>query len=435
MNLQLSAWYLLALSIPVLIIGEWTRRRISWLDHYNIPMPVVGGLLISFLFLTINLSGTASIKFFNKVDAAWWTWLVTPEPEWIKQPEKGINLPFLIGFFTCIGLNATWGVLRKGSWQIPIFLMISTTLAVMQNALGVTLARAMGENPLLGLICGSLSLTGGHGTALGFADTLVKAGFAQAASVGAAAATFGLIFGSLVGGPLASRLIKCHDIKTPKALGTDRMTDDEAHMIEENLNEPGIIDSMRALAQQGRRALFHLLLLAFLIKGGAWISWGLQQAGLVFPAYMGALVLGLAVRNTLELCGCQWIDSALVNQIGGVLLAIFLAMAMMSLDLLELATSALPMLVILLSQVLLISLFAYFITYRFMGRDYDAAVMASGLCGFGLGATSNAVANMNSIAHRFGPAHRAFIIVPTVGGMFVDITNAINITWFINWLG
>lgn len=434
MMLQLSAWHLLAWSIPVLIAGEYLRRRIPCLGHYNIPVPVIGGLLVSLIFLAINLSGAASLRFFNTIDAAWWTWLVTPESEWMTRPEKGINLPFLIGFFTCIGLNATWVVLRKGSWQIPLFLIIATVLAVMQNALGVVLAKAMGENPLLGLICGSLSQTGGHGTALGFADTLAKAGFSQAASVGAAAATFGLIFGSLVGGPLASRLIKKHRIQTPNASSAEHVTADEAKLIEENRNEQGIVNGIRALAQQGRYALFHLLLIAFLIKGGAWVSWGLQQAGFIFPAYMGSLVLGLAVRNILDLCGCHWIDSKLVNQIGGVLLSIFLAMAMMSLNLMELAASAMPMLVILFSQVLMLLLFVRFVTYPLMGRDYDAAVMASGHCGFGLGATPNAVANMDSVTRRFGPAHRAFIIVPTVGGMFIDITNAINITWFINLL-
>ena len=434
MTLSLSAWWLPVLAIPVLLLGEALQRRCRVFERYNIPVPVIGGMALCLILLALDLCGLISLGFQTKVDAAWWTWLVTPEPEWTTRPTKGVNLPFLIGFFTCIGLNATWNVVRKGSWQVPIFLGAATLLAVMQNFLGVGLAKLMGESPLLGLICGSLTQTGGHGTALGFADTMERAGFHSAATVGAAAATFGLIFGSLIGGPTAGRLIRRNDLKPAPSKPADERSaaGAESALVEIARHEPGILSGIRALAAQGKKALFHLLLLAALIKIGAWASWGLQQAGLVFPAYMGALLAGLILRNVLDRLGKPWIDSHVIDLTGGVLLGIFLAMAMMSLNLKELAASAVPMLVILSAQVVLVVLFTTFVTFRLMGRDYDAAVMVSGHCGFGHGATPNAIANMDSITRKLGPAHRAFIIVPMVGGMFIDITNSLNITWFIN---
>lgn len=432
----LSAWWLPFLAIPVLLLGERVHRHIKVFGRYNIPVSVVGGLAVSLFILALDLTGVFPLKFATKVDAAWWTWLVTPEPEWATRPEKGINLPMLIGFFTCIGLNATWSVVRKGSWQIPLFLGLATLLAFFQNVLGVFLAKLLGENSLLGLICGSLSQTGGIGTSLGFADTLIHAGYAPAATMGVAASTFGMVCGSLVGGPVAARLIRRHRLVSPQVPPEveARASKAEAVLLEIATHEPGILDGIRAFAAQGRKAVTHLLLLAVLIKVGAWASWGLQQAGLVFPAYMGSLLAGLILRNILDSLGKSWIDSHVVDLMGGVLLGVFLAMAMTSLNLKELAGSAVPMLVILAAQVVLVILFSSWITFRLMGRDYEAAVMASGHCGFAHGATPNAIANMESITRKLGPAHRAFVIIPMVGGMFIDITNSFIITWFINVL-
>jgi glutamate:Na+ symporter, ESS family len=437
MTLTLSAWWLPVLAVPVLLLGERVQRRVAVLGRYSIPVPVVGGLLVSLAVFMLDLSGLVKLRFLTAVDARWWTWLVTPEPEWLGGPEKSVSLPLLIGFFTCIGLNATWAVVRKGSWQVQIFLALATVLAVIQNAVGVGLARLMDQSPLLGLVCGSLSQTGGHGTALGFADTFTKAGLPAASTLGAAAATFGLVCGSLIGGPVAMRLIRRHHLAPA---GADPSGDDspasraEATLVRIASHEPGILDGIRALAHHGRRTLGHLLMLAVLIKIGAWTGWALQRSGMIFPAYMGSLLAGLLLRNILDFTGRRWIDSRLVDQMGGVLLALFLAMAMMGLNLMELAASALPMLVILAAQIAVSLVFVSWVTFRLMGADYEAAVMAAGHCGFAHGATPNAVANMQSISRRFGPAHRAFIVVPIVGGMFIDITNSLNITWFLNLL-
>lgn len=436
MPMTLSAWWLPVLAIPVLLLGELVHRYFRAFDRYNIPVSVVGGLAVSLLILALDLTGILPLKFATKVDAAWWTWLVTPEPEWAGRPEKGINLPFLIGFFTCIGLNATWSVVRNGSWQIPLFLGLASLLAVLQNVVGIAVAELLGENPLLGLICGSLSQTGGIGTSLGFSETLIQAGYAPAATMGVAASTFGMVCGSLVGGPIAARLIRRHSLRSEQSSPEveARASKAEAALVEIAKNEPGVLAGIRAFASHGKKALGHLLLLAVLIKLGAWASWGLQQAGMVFPAYMGSLLAGLVLRNVLDSMGKRWIDSRVVDLMGGVLLGLFLAMAMTSLNLKELAGSALPMLTILGAQVLLVIFFTTWITFRLMGRDYEAAVMASGHCGFAHGATPNAIANMESITRKLGPAHRAFIIIPMVGGMFIDITNSLIITWFINML-
>jgi ESS family glutamate:Na+ symporter len=428
MTFTFSPWCLLAFSIPVLLAGELLLKRVPVFGRYNIPVPVIGGLMVSLIVLGLRLGGVVSLSFDTKVTAQWWTWLVTPEIEWLQAPSKGINMPFLLGFFTCIGLNATWRIVRSGSWQIPLFLAIATVLAIAQNGIGVLLAKLMGESPLLGIICGSLSMTGGHGTALGFAHTLEQAGFPAAATVGAAAATFGLVFGGLIGGPVATRLIRRHSLKTafPRArAGTDGAQAQE---------ETGIFATLRQIAAYGTKALWHLLMLALVIKAGAWLSWMFQRAGIVFPAYMGAMIVGVTLRNVLDLSGRTWIDSRLVDLIGAVLLGVFLAMAMMGLNLAELAASAGPMLVILFAQVVFIAFFSTWVTYRLMGRDFDAAIMAGGHCGFGLGATPNAVANMDSLVRRYGAAPRAYVIVPTVGAMLIDFTNALNITWFLNIL-
>lgn len=427
MTLSLNPWWLLILAVPVLILGEVLQRRVKILARFNIPVPVIGGLLLSLLMLALNGTSLLTLSFQTKVSAGWWTWLVTPEIEWAARPEKSVTLPLLVGFFTCIGLNATWRLVRQGSYQLLLFWGLSSLLGLLQNGIGIALARAMGESPLLGIICGSLTLLGGHGTALGFASTFVHAGFPAAATVGTAAATFGVVCGSLIGGPVATRIIQRHALTSPAG------ADGAATAVVEGA-EHGFFALVRSLAGHGRKAAGHLLLLAAVIKAGAWLSYFLQQTGLVFPGYMGAMLVGLLVRNVCDLAGWSVIDSRLVDLIGTVLLRLFLAMVMTSLNLTELAATAGPMLVILVLQVAVVAIFARWVIFRLMGGDYEAAVMASGLCGFGLGATSNAVANMDSLVRRFGAAPRAFIIVPTVGGLLVDLTNSFTITSLLNFL-
>jgi ESS family glutamate:Na+ symporter len=422
----LSGWWTVLLALPVLLLGEWMVRRVRVLARFNIPSPVAGGLLVSLAFLACNLSGAWPARFGAQVTEPWWTWLVTIEPEWIKTPARNVNLPFLMVFFTCLGLNASWSLIRKGSVQIPIFLAVAALLAVIQNVLGVGLAKLMGAPPLLGLVCGSTTLTGGHGTALGFAADFEKAGLGGAAPIGMAAATFGLVAGGLLGGPVGGALIRRHRLRSGAPT--------EIHLEAGETRETGILRDIRALGKLGRPALWHLLLVLGCIKLGAWTSHLLQQTGVTFPVYIGSMLLGVVVRNALELGGARWIRTETLDTIGSVALGFFLSMAMMSLNLIELAGTALPMLVILVAQVITMAAFAWFITYRFLGRDFDAAVLAGGHCGFGLGATSNAIASMKALVERFGPAPRAFLVLPIVGAFLVDLFNAANITVFLNLL-
>jgi ESS family glutamate:Na+ symporter len=260
---------------------------------------------------------------------------------------------------------------------------------------------------------------------------LVQAGYPSAASTGAAAATFGLVCGGLIGGPLAARLIRTHHLFPPRQSSHDLHAEEAIPAVG---SESGIWHSLRALVRMGPTLLGHLVFLMGLIKAGAWVSYALQATGMVFPAYMGAMLVGVMVRNALLLCGISWIDAKVIDALSGLLLGVFLATAMMSLNLKELAASAMPMLVILAAQIMLVWAFVRWVTFPLMGKDYDAAVIVAGHCGFAHGATPSAVANMESITRTFGPSPRAFWIVPIVGGMLIDLTNSLNITWFINFL-
>lgn len=424
--MTITAWVAVGLALPVLLLGEHLVRRIHWLARFNIPAPVVGGLLLAVLVLLGHVTGLCAARFETGVTAQWWTWLVTIEPEWLAAPSKNINLPFLVAFFTCIGLNASWSLVRRGSGWLLLFLAISTVLAVVQNVIGVPLAKALGQSSLLGLVCGSLTLTGGVGTALGFAPELEKAGLQGASVVSVAAATFGLVAGGLLGGPLGGWLIQRHGLQPE--VGAD------VHLEAAQTGEAGILSDLRALLGFGNKFWWHLLALLGCIKAGVWVSHFILQAGIIFPVYMGAMIFGLLLRNLVDLSGQRWIKTEIVDTLASVSLGIFLAIAMMSLNLVDLAGAAVPMLVILCAQIVVMALFAWAITFPLMGRGYDAAVMAAGQVGFGLGATPNAVANMKALVERFGPSPRAFLIVPIVGGFLIDFLNALNITMCLNLL-
>src|SRR5690625_2376131 len=422
----ISPWLLLVFAIPVLLLGDWLLKHVKILSRFHIPSPVVGGLAISILILLVNLSGR-DLGFATKVTARWWTWLVTIGPEWVEGPSKGVNLLFLIGFFTCIGLNATWLVLKRGGVQVALFLGLATLLAVFQNGIGITLAWLFGESTLLGLACGSMAMTGGHGTALGFAHEMQELGLEGASTIMVAAATFGLVAGGLLGGPVGGRILRKKNLRSEAA----------PHIsleMGEVQDRTGILVDLRDFWLRRKSALQHLLVVFLCIKLGAWISFFIvKYTGLTFPAYIGAMLIGLFIRNTLDLSGLRWMDSDVIENLSSIFLGIFLATALMSLNLIELAGAALPMLGILGIQVIFVGLLATFVTYYVMGRDYDAAIMAGGHCGFGLGATPNAVANMKQLVEKFGPAPRAFLVIPIVGAFLIDFTNVLTITVFLNF--
>jgi ESS family glutamate:Na+ symporter len=425
------------LAIPVLLMGEQLVRRVRWLERTNIPAPVVGGLLVALLILVVNLTVAAKSKlsFGLNVDAPWWTWLVTIEPEWAARPVKSLSVPMLGAFYVCAGLNCTWAVVRKGGVQVVIFLAAATLLGVVQNIVGIAIAKGMGLPSVMGVVCGSLTMAGGHGTAQAFVPQLVEAGLKEAALIGSAMATMGLVVGSLMGGPVGGWLIRHYRLKAElvPAPATGELRQDAPAAA---APQWGLGFDLRTLWFLGGTVLKHLLIVLALVKLGAWASYYLKQITTVtFPVHIGAMLLATLVRNLADLVAPGWIRTEVVAPIGSVFLALFLSIAMIGLNLAELVNAAVPMLVILAAQVVVMAFFAVWITFRALGRDYEAAQMAAGHCGFGIGNTANAVASMKTLVEKYGPAPRAFLVIPLVGGLLGDLTNGVNISMFLKWLG
>ena len=425
MPLTLSPWFLLLLAGPVLLLGEGVVRRVPALSRYNLPVPVVGGLLFSALLLAVNASGLAGVSFATKVSAGWWTWLVTTEIEWAARPLKNLNLPLLVAFFTCVGLGAPVQVLRSGGRALAVLLLAATVLAALQNTVGVAVALILGAPPLLGVVCGALTLVGGHGTALGFAPRFEQAGLASAATIGASAATFGLVAGGLLAGPLAEWLLRGGGKKAGAPASVPRETPAAF---------ASFFGDLRALGALGRGALGYALLIAACVKAGAWVSFGLDRAGAPLPAYMGALLVGFAVRAAHDAAGGTWLRGEVIARFAAVLLPLFLAVTLAALNLAELAAVAGPMLVILVVNTLVSLAFAAWVVWPLLGRDHEAGVMVAGLVGFGVGSTATAVAAMDAITRRRGPAPRAAALVPPTGGFLIDFTNAPVISAFLQLL-
>ncbi|MBC7785496.1 MAG: hypothetical protein H7144_16810 [Burkholderiales bacterium] len=464
--MTLSAWWLLLIAIPVLLLGEQLVQRIPALSRVDMPVPVVGGFAVALMLVTTNVLFGA-ITWQTSVNARWWTWLTSTEIEWLRSPAPSIPiyLPLSTAFFTCVGLNASWSVARRGSWMLLILLALATVLATMQNVVGVALARSLDVSPYLGLLCGSVTLTGGPSTAIGFSEMFEQAGFKDAAVVGTAAAMFGIVAGSLLGGPLGGLLIRRRGLM-PLSAGVEPMPREARVPIlqpapalamagvgavpmnyraasapqpahDESPADPvprAFLNQLRALIDLGVVALIHVAVLLACIKLGAWVGFGLRSAGATFPVYMGAMLVGITLRNVLDATGSKLLNTSVINLIGSIALALFLAMAMSSLNLLQLKSLATPMLVILIAQVALMLAFAWFVTFNVMGRDYEAAVASAGHVGFGLGITPNAVATMDVLTAKFGPAPRAFLCVTIVGAFLIDFTNALTVTVWMNFL-
>jgi glutamate:Na+ symporter, ESS family len=396
----------LALAAVILFVGYGVRRRVGVLNRYNIPAPVIGGFLFAAVALTLRLQGLVAFEF-----------------------DTALQTPLMIAFFTTIGLGASLALLKIGGPQVLLFWVLASTLAAIQNGVGVLLAEGLGVHPFLGLIAGSITMTGGHGTGAAFGKLMEEQfAFGGAVTLAMAAATFGLVSGGLIGGPVATMLITRHRLKTPgKGAGqTDAPPGVEAMGLESEIDtEPA------GEAPTAYTLLKTITVILVAMWAGSLLSRWLGQY-VTLPAYIWAMIIAAIMRNGDDSLHRLKLDQRVVDDLGTIALSLFLAMALMSLKLWELLDLAVPMLVILTVQVTMMAAFAYFVTYRVMGRDYDAAVMAGGHCGFGLGATPNAVANMEAIVERFGHAPRAFLVVPMVGAFFIDFTNALIITAYIN---
>jgi glutamate:Na+ symporter, ESS family len=406
----------LALGGLALFVGFALVKAIPVLGRYNIPAAVIGGLMIALVITALRVADVATFSF-----------------------DTTLQAPLMTAFFTSIGLSASTTLLRAGSGQALLFLALASILAIGQNLIGIGVAVAFGETPLLGVLISSTALTGGPATALAFAPQFAAAGVPAAESLAIAAAMAGIVLGGLFGGPIATRLLVRHDLRGPLERVSGRSTavadisnlkrsgDDAVKSANEELTsdneEDGVRDSLKALT---------VLLIAMAL--GGFLSAGFVQLGLTLPGYVGAMLVGALIRNIDD--NTRWIriPHDLAAQVGAVCLTLFLVIALMNLKLWELASLALPLIINLVLQVIAVALFCGWIVFRVMGRDYDAAVMSGGFTGFMLGTTANAMAVMRTLVERFGPAPRAFLVAPIVGAFFIDFTNAIIITTFLNFL-
>lgn len=397
MELNLDIFQTMALATIVFYLGQYLKRKVTVLSKYCIPAPVIGGMLFALLMLILKLTNIATITL-----------------------DITLQNIFMTAFFTSVGYTASIKILKKGGIKVVIFLVLAILLVICQDIVGASLAVLFGLDPLLGLCTASIPMIGGHGTAGSFGPLLEGLGIAGATTVSFASATFGLVMGSFIGGYVAKNLIEKHKLKTPKQSKDKSIPVSDFHE-----------DDQAILCH---KRLMNAASWLFLAMGvGSIISGFIQEIGLTFPSYIGAMLAAAIIRNICDFRKKELEDKE-IETIGGISLSFFLSMALMGLKLWELFDLALPMVVMLIAQSILMGAFAYFITFRVMGRDYDAAVFASANCGFGMGATPNAVANMDALTIKFGFAPTPYFVVPIVGCLFIDFVNSAVITFFINIL-
>ena len=372
MHLELNMYQTLAIAVLVLILGKFLKKKINFLEKFCIPAPVVGGLIFAIMTCVLYGLGIAELSF-----------------------DDTLREVCMVFFFTSVGFQANLKVLKSGGKSLIIFLGLVIGLILAQNFLAVGMSQVLKLNPLIGLCTGSIPMVGGHGTAGAFGPVLEDFNVASATTLCTAAATFGLITGSLIGGPIGKQLIEKKDLlKTA-------ITEDDSLLVEEEKKHTRHTTMYPS-------AVFQLILAIGL---GTIFSWLLTKTGMTFPVYIGAMIAAALIRNVGEYSGKFTIYMGEINDIGGISLSLFLGMAMITLKLWQLASLALPLVILLGAQILLMFLFARFVVFNIMGRDYDAAVLAAGTCGFGMGATPNAMANMQAICDRYAPSVKACLIV------------------------
>ena len=395
MEIQIDMYQTLAVSVLVLILGQFLKKRINFLEKFCIPAPVIGGLLFAVLTCVCYSLGIAEFTF-----------------------DDTLREVCMVFFFTSVGFQANLKVLKSGGKSLFIFLGLVVVLIVFQNFLALGVSKLLHLDPLVGLCTGSIPMVGGHGTAGAFGPVLEDFDVKGATTICTAAATFGLIAGSLIGGPIGKRLID------RKKLLDTAVAEDDSILVEDEKKHERHTNMYAA-------AVFQLIIAVGI---GTIISELLTKTGLTFPIYIGAMIAAAVIRNIGEYSGKFDIYMGEINNLGGICLSLFLGMAMITLKLWQLAELALPLIILLSAQLILMILFTYFVVFNVMGRDYDAAVLAAGTCGFGMGATPNAMANMQAICDRYVPSVKAYLIIPLIGSLFADFLNSLVITFFINIL-
>jgi len=391
----------LALGAGLFFLGVLIKRKIPVVSRLNIPSAVVGGLLFAAFMLV------ARDRFLN------------------VQLETAAQPLFMVTFFTTIGMQASLPLLKTGGIQVLKFLGMASLFCLVQNFVGMGIATLFGIHPLIGVVAGSVTLVGGPATGLAFAPLFEQAGVTGAASLAITAATFGIVCGGIIGGPVGTWLIKRHHIPSAHTRAKTEL-ERELHAAP---------DTVALDVESEDSALAINLIVGGVAMGfGSIVSGYFQSLGWTLPAYIGAMLVASILRNVDDLTGWLRIDARIMELIGGISLNIFLVVALMDLKTWELLKPALPLLSILVVQAVAVVLFVMAVGYRLMGSNYDSAVMASGFVGFVLGTVANAIANMRTLVSSFGPSPRAFIVVPMVGAFFIDFVNALIIVWFINWL-
>ena len=395
MEIQLDMYQTLAIAVVVLLLGKFLKKKIYFLEKFCIPAPVIGGLLFAIFTCVCYAAGIAEFSF-----------------------DDILKEVCMVFFFTSVGFQANLKVLKKGGKDLIIFLGLVVALILGQNFLAVGMSQVLDLSPLIGMCTGSIPMVGGHGTAGAFGPVLEDFNVQGATTLCTAAATFGLVVGSLIGGPVGKNLVEKKNL-----LATAVQEDDSLLIEDEKKHERHT--SMYAAA------VFQLIIAVGI---GTIFSWLLTKTGMTFPIYIGAMIAAACIRNIGEYSGKFTIYMGEINDLGGICLSLFLGIAMITLKLWQLAALALPMVILLTVQTIFMFVFTRFIVFNVMGRDYDAAVLAAGTCGFGMGATPNAMANMQAICDRYVPSVKAYLIIPLIGSLFADFINSLVITFFINLL-
>lgn len=399
MQLEFDFYMTLVSMVFVLLVGVYIIKKIKLLQDYNIPEPVVGGSIIALILFVFHSFFQVDIKF-----------------------DSSLKDPLMLAFFASIGLLADFSSLKKGGSKLIVFLIVVSGSLLMQNFIGIGVASIMGQNPIMGLLGGSITMSGGHGTGAAWASEFIKApyDFLAATEVAIASATFGLIAGGIIGGPVARYLINKYNLKSHQ---------------NENLNNEAMLNfgspkKERLITPSSFIESLALITICLLI--GTFISSYIKaKTGFNLPTFVYCLFTGVLLRNLLSILKVHQVFDREVSVLGNVSLSLFLAFALMSVNLSQLVSLALPMFVILVCQVIMMIFYAIFVTFKFCGKDYDAAVLAAGHCGFGLGATPTAMVNMQTVTNHYGMSQIAFIIVPLCGAFFIDIINAVVIKLFL----
>lgn len=395
-TLSLGMEATLAWAIILLLIGRWLVQHVYVLQRFCIPAPVVGGLLFSLLTLFLHQTGLMAVKM-----------------------TTTFQTPLMLGFFTTIGLIASLKLVKKGGKILFFYWLLCSILALMQNIIGISLAEVLDIHPLLGVLMGAVSMEGGHGAAGAFGPEVEAMGIYGATAVAMAAATFGLVSGGLIGGPIANYLIKKGNLTSTE--------------LDEN---PDAVTEEAVEGTHMTASLFmqHAAVITVCMTVGLWVATTLKASlAIALPSYVGAMFFAVVVRNLNDHFHWMNLDNGIINFIGEICLGIFLSMALMTLRLWELADLALPMIIVLAAQVLFMVFYTVVIAFRVLGKTYDAAIICAGMAGHGLGATPNAIANMTAVTERFGPSTKAFLVVPLCGAFLIDMFGIPCITWFINY--